>query len=78
MIKKILEILRARKRTAQEVEIKSLKEQLGNARFLMKQRENQYLVLVDDHADLRQAYSRLQFARLEDFRLKRIPYSNRL
>lgn len=77
MIRKILEKLAARKRTAQAIEIKSLKEQVANARFLAKQKENQYLVLVDDLADLRQAYSRLQYARLADYRLQRLPESNR-
>lgn len=66
MLKTILDYLAARQTTGEAREIKSLKEQLAASRFFSVQMQNQYLVLADDHADLRAAYSRLQHARLAD------------
>lgn len=52
-----------------DVEIKALKSQLENARFLNRRAANDRCVLIDELADLRKAYGQLQYARLEDFRL---------
>ncbi len=52
-------------------EIVSLKAQLKAKHADVVRLTDNYCILVDEHCDLRQAYGKLQFARLEDFRLNR-------
>lgn len=51
--------------------IKSLQQQLTAAKAERARFENNYLVLADDHADLRAAYDRLAFERLQAWGLDR-------
>ncbi len=51
--------------------VKSLQAQLAQVKAVRDQYQTNYLVLADDHADLRAAYNRLAFERLQAWGLDR-------
>lgn len=53
------------------VSIRSLKEQLAAATAEARRHQDNYLTLVDEHADLRVSYEKLAFERLQAWGLDR-------
>lgn len=64
MLKRIIAFFTVYRAAAQDKEIRKLKEALAASRFMAAKFQNQYLVLVDEHADLRAAHTRLKRARV--------------
>ncbi len=80
MIQKIRNYFAARKVRVLDMRVTILKDQLWAAKEHARRVEsektilfNDFQALWDDHAHLQVAYKNLQFARLQDYKLDRLP-----